>query len=228
MKPAAPNARPDFIARVLRALERARGPVRWRREDPVTCLVGTILAQATNDVLAERAYRELRRRFPTWSRVLAAPRREVERAVRCSGLARRKASAIQAFLRHLRATRGRLSLADLRPGLDADRALADLSSVKGVGVKTAAITLMFACGADLCAVDTHLARILRRLRVVPRKASPERAFRVLRPLVPAGRGIDLHLQLIRHGRTTCRSQRPRCGECPLRRLCPYPRASRGG
>src|SRR5262249_20657246 len=131
--------------------------------------------------------------------------------------------AIQAFLAHLVATRGRITLRDLRrPDLDVDGALAELTSIPGVGIKTAAITLMFGAGADLCAVDTHLVRILRRLAVLPEKAAPDRAFRILRPLVPRGQGIELHMQLIRHGRTTCRAPIPRCGECPLLRLCPYP------
>jgi endonuclease III len=227
-RPPAPNATGSFVRRVLAILEKAFGPYAWRREDPVGCLIGTILAQSTNDVLADRAYRLLRRRFPTWEAVLAAPRDEVERTIRVCGLGAQKSGAIQAFLRHLRETRGRLSLADLRrPGLDVDRALDDLCRVPGVGVKTAAIALMFGCGADLCAVDTHLVRILRRLRIAPEKAAPERAFRILRPLVPPGRGIDLHLQLIRFGRTTCRSQRPRCGGCPLARLYPWPGKAAG-
>jgi endonuclease III len=226
-RPVAPNANRRFVRDVLRALERAFGLHPFRREDPLACLIGTILAQATSDVLADRAYRVLRRRFATWAEALAAPRRDVERAIESCGLARQKAGAIQAFLRHLMKSRGRLSLADLRrPGLDIDRGLADLSSVPGVGIKTAAITLMFGCGADLCAVDTHLVRILRRLEIVPEKASPPRAFAILRPLIPTGRGIDLHLQLIRFGRTVCRAPRPRCGECPLRRRCPWPGKAR--
>jgi endonuclease-3 len=211
-----------MVRRILTAIARAAGPVRpWCREDPVACLIGTILAQATTDALADRAYRALRSRFASWARVLEAPRAAVEATLRFCGLSRQKARAIQSFLRHLRRTRGRLSLEDLRrPNLDVDEAIADLCSAHGVGVKTAAITLMFGCGSDLCAVDTHIVRILRRLQIVPEKASPDRAFRILRPLVPPGRGIELHLQLIRFGRTICRAQRPRCGECPLRRMCP--------
>lgn len=121
-------------------------------------------------------------------------------------------------------TRGRFSLADLRrPGADPDEALAELCGIEGVGVKTAAITLMFGCGADLCAVDTHLERILKRLAVVPPSASPARAFRLLRPLVPRGRGIALHLQLIRFGRAVCTARGPACPSCPLLRLCPFGR-----
>jgi endonuclease-3 len=211
------------VRRILETLARAYGPVEWELEDPVVCLVGTILAQATNDELAERAYRSLRRRFPTWTQVLEAPRAEVERAIAMSGLAAQKARAIQTFLRHLVATRGRITLADLRrPGVDVDAALAELTSIDGVGIKTAAITLMFGAGVSLCAVDTHLVRILRRLAIVPPAAAPDRAFRILRPLVADGRGIELHLQLIRFGRTTCKALAPRCASCPLRRTCPYP------
>jgi endonuclease III len=85
---------------------------------------------------------------------------------------------------------------------------------------------MFGAGVSLCAVDTHLVRILRRLALVPPTAAPDRAFRLLRPLVPPGRGIDLHLQLIHFGRTTCRALRPLCPTCPLESMCPYPEKTR--
>jgi endonuclease-3 len=136
-------------------------------------------------------------------------------------LAEQKARAIKNFLKFLKETRGTFTLDDLRrPDLDVDAALAELSSVDGIGVKTAAITLMFACNADLCAVDTHLQRILQRLQIAPPKASPDRAYRILRPLIPKGRAIELHLQLIRFGRNVCKAQRPRCDECALRKVCP--------
>lgn len=221
--PDAPNARPVYVLRILEKLHKAYGPVRpWRTEDPVTCLIGTILSQATNDVLSERAYRSLRKRFTSWAKVHAAPHRSVEEAIRMCGLARQKARAIKNFLRFLKETRGTFSLKDLRrPDLNVDAALSELSSVAGIGVKTAAITLMFACNADLCAVDTHLQRILQRLHVAPPKASPDRAYRILRPLIPTGRAIELHLQLIRFGRNVCKAQRPRCEGCALRKMCPY-------
>ncbi len=207
---------------VLDRLRTVSGPVEPRREDPIVCLIGTILSQATNDRLAERACRELRKRFPTWKKVMDAPCEEVEKAVEMCGLAKQKAAAIQSALRYIRRTRGALRLDDLkRPDLDPDRAMADLCRIEGVGVKTAAVTLMFGCGADLCAVDTHLLRILRRLEIVPPKASADRAFRILRPLVPTGKAVELHLQLIRFGRTTCRAVRPKCGSCPLLGICPW-------
>lgn len=221
--PDAPNATPAFLRRMLLKLHRRYGPVRpWRTEDPVTCLIGTILAQATNDVLAERAYRSLRKRFPSWAKVHAAPQHEVEDAIRMCGLAAQKARAIKNVLRFLNETRGAFSLRDLRaPGLDIEAALRELSGIDGVGIKTAAITLMFGCHADLCAVDTHLQRILQRLQVAPPKASPERVYRIVRPLIPKGRAIELHMQLIRFGRNVCKAQRPQCQGCALRTMCGY-------
>jgi endonuclease-3 len=72
-------------------------------------------------------------------------------------------------------------------------------------------------------VRTHVHRIVRRLGLVPGAASAERAHALLEPAVPAGRALDLHLNLIRLGREVCRPRTPRCGRCPLRRRCRWAR-----
>jgi endonuclease-3 len=90
-------------------------------------------------------------------------------------------------------------------------------------VKTIAVMLLFACGRDCFAVDTHVHRIVRRLGLVPQKATAEKTFELMRPLVPEGKALSFHVNLLRLGRTRCRPREPQCPDCPLRRLCHYAR-----
>jgi endonuclease-3 len=93
-------------------------------------------------------------------------------------------------------------------------------------VKTIAVMLLFACGRDCFAVDTHVRRTVRRLGLVPEKANAEKIFHLMRPLVPEGKALSLHVNLLKLGRSLCRPTDPACPECPLRRLCNYPKAAR--
>jgi endonuclease-3 len=72
-------------------------------------------------------------------------------------------------------------------------------------------------------VDTHVYRVSSRLGLIRSKASFEEAHRQLLDLVgdDAAAVYEVHVNMLRHGRRLCHSQRPLCGECPLLRLCPY-------
>ena len=95
-----------------------------------------------------------------------------------------------------------------------------LTSLPGIGPKTAAVVLSFALGRDAIPVDTHVHRITRRLGMVPPTASAERADRLLHELVPDGLRTPMHVGFIRLGREICKAPTPRCRACPLRDLCP--------
>jgi len=92
-----------------------------------------------------------------------------------------------------------------------------------VGPKTAACVLTFAMGRAAFPVDTHVHRVATRLGWLPAKTTADKAHRLLGPMVPSDIRYDLHVALITHGRTVCRAQRPRCGECVLNDLCAYGR-----
>lgn len=188
--------------------------------DPLDALIGTILSQSTNDANSGRAYDSLRLRFPTWEDALEAGPGEIERAIRSGGLARQKSTRLHAILRQIKEERGTLSLDDLCTWSD-DEAFSWLGRFKGVGPKTVAIVLLFACGRDLCPVDTHVHRIVRRLGLVRQKASAGAAFETLRPHIPRGKGASLHLNLVRFGRTRCTARSPACRSCPLNGECLY-------
>ena len=104
--------------------------------------------------------------------------------------------------------------------LSDDEARAYLTSLPGVGPKTAAVVLSFALGRDTIPVDTHVHRVSSRLGLVPPKTTAENADRLLHDLVPDGLRTPLHVALIRLGRETCKAGVPRCRQCPLLDLCP--------
>src|SRR5262249_37129402 len=192
---------------------------RPRGADPLNELILTVLSQHTSDVNADRAFASLRVAYPMWAAVVAAPEAAVADAIRSGGLANTKAPRIQAILREVRDREGAYDLARLRGMTDAD-ARAYLTSLPGIGPKTAAVVLSFALGRDAIPVDTHVHRVARRLGLVPATASAERADRLLHDLVPDGLRTRLHVGLIRLGREICKAPTPRCRDCPLLDVCP--------
>ena len=218
--PEAPNADRRRVRTILRRLQARFGElVPPRSVDPLDELVLTVLSQHTSDLNAERAFRELRSAYPTWHDVVAAPAEQVADTIRSGGLANTKAPRIQMILRELHEREGAFDLSALRAMTDAE-ARTYLTSLPGIGPKTAAVVLSFALGRDALPVDTHVHRTSRRLGLVPLRVSAERADRLLHDLVPDGLRTPLHVALIRLGREICKAPVPRCRSCPLRDLCP--------
>lgn len=216
------SAKGRRVRAVALKLERSWGAPKRKRRNPLDTLISGILSQNTNDNNRDRAYASLRERFPTWDDVLRADSRAIARAIRVAGLANQRARRIKAVLRWVRSSYGELrldSICDMSPVEATDR----LTALKGVGVKTARVVLLFACGMDLFPVDTHILRVSKRLGFLPARCSSERAHRIMGGLVPRGKAHSLHLNLIRLGRTVCKPGRPRCGTCPIARWCDYPR-----
>ena len=214
------TATPRRVRAILARLEKRWGVLAPpRRVDPLDELILTVLSQHTSDLNAERAFAQLRAVYPTWSEVMAAPTRAVADAIRSGGLAETKAPRIQSILRAVDDREGRLDLSRLRDVSDGD-ARAYLTSLPGVGPKTAAVVLSFALGRDAIPVDTHVHRVSKRLGLIPANASAEKADRLLHDLVPDGLRTPLHVALIRLGREICRAPTPLCRQCPLKDLCP--------
>jgi endonuclease-3 len=190
-----------------------------RRSDPLEELVLTVLSQHTSDLNADRAFTSLRTAFPTWDDVVRARPEAVADAIRSGGLANTKSPRIQAILREVREREGRFDLSRLRRMSDAE-ATDYLSSLQGVGPKTAAVVLAFSLGRDAIPVDTHVHRVAGRLGWIEARTSAAKAHRTLAELVPSEIRVPLHVGLIRLGREICKAGRPRCEECPLFDVCP--------
>ena len=209
-------------AQVAEILETALGiPQRDQPLPPLDVLMLTLLSQNTNDRNRDRAYQRLRERFPIWSEVLQADVRDIAAAIRPAGLSNQKSQRMQAILRWIEARAGQLTL-DWICGRDPQEMMTTFCQLKGIGVKTMAVVLLFACGVDIFPVDTHVHRLCKRLGLVPPETkSAEKTFALMQANVPPGKAFSLHLNLIRHGRTTCKARQPLCAQCPLTSLCAY-------
>jgi endonuclease-3 len=205
---------------VARRLAREYGKRRWvADEEPLDSLIGTILSQNTSDVNSGRAFESLKRRFQTWERVLHATPRRIAGAIRQGGLAGIKSRRIKAILSDIKKSHGRLDLGFLKE-FPAGEGYDYLLSFKGVGPKTAACVLLFACRKPVFPVDTHILRIGKRLGWARPRESAEAFQERIRGRIPRGWVYSLHINMIAHGRSVCRPRRPKCVECVLVKLCP--------
>ena len=206
--------------RVTPVIDRLRAeygrPTGHRRLPALEELVLTILSQNTSDVNRDRAYARMRERFPTWEKVRDAPEADLVDALRPGGLANSKAPRIQAVLRSL----DRLDL-DWLSDREPEDAIAWLTRLPGVGLKTASCVLLFSFAVPVMPVDTHVHRVATRLGLIPAGTNAVRAHAILTELTPAARMLEAHLLLIQHGRRTCLARRPRCHDCVVLDLCPY-------
>lgn len=216
------------LSRITDLLEGEFGRPR-RQSDPdlVGSLVQTILSQNTTDVNSGRAYLELKERMPTWGEVRRANVRSIEAAIRGGGLARTKARRIKDILAEIERETGEIDLAFLR-SMDTDAVVGYLRRFRGVGSKTAACVALFDLGREIMPVDTHIHRVVGRLGIVGRPRDREATFRAFAGIVPEGRSLSLHVNLIRLGRAYCRPVRPLCGTCPVRSRCAHGRGARAG
>lgn len=195
--------------------EPRRGP-----GDPVSVLVSTILSQNTNGTLRDRALNQLRDRFPTWEEARDAPVDEIAEAIRVGGLSRQKSARIKRALQRITEEQNGLSL-DFLQAMEVEEAKQWLTSIKGIGPKTAAIVLLFALGMPAFPVDTHVHRVSRRVGLIGQKTSREKAHTDLEGILSDELYYPFHINLIRHGREVCTARNPKCEICVVNDMCDY-------
>ena len=244
-------SRPDLVEDVLEGVQSRYGIPRWERVlDPTSELVLTILSQNSADLNAEKAFDALRRAYPgedtgsdgrgapidnrpgwggegwerlpapDWMAVEMAPIDELVDVIRPGGLANQKAPRIQASLARLRQTNGDHSLeflGEMEPLAARDW----LTSIDGIGIKTASVVLMMSFGMPLMPVDRHVDRVSKRIGLMPSKVTAEEAHDRYLALLELEQCYPMHVGLIQHGRKQCHARVPDCDTCPIAPRCRF-------
>ena len=188
-------------------------PVWESSNAPLDELIGTILSQHTSDLNSDRAFKALKNTFKTWEDVRDASVEQLIETIRAGGLAVIKAQRIQAVLRALTDDAGRVILSDL--------SVQFLTSLPGVGRKTAACVLLFGAHLPAIPVDTHVYRVAQRVGLVAPGATPEATTDALEAALDPSAYYAFHVNVIRLGREICKAPRPRCEVCPLAERCRF-------
>jgi endonuclease-3 len=178
-------------------------------ESPLQLLVATILSAQTTDELVNKVTPVLFERYPTAEALAEARQEDVEEVIRTTGFFRMKARAVREMAQDVVA----------RFGGEVPARMEDLVTLRGVGRKTANVVLGVAFGVPGFAVDTHVTRLTRLLRLTA-ATDPVEIEKDICGMVPEDQWTDLSLRLIMHGRKVCIARAPRCPQCLLNDICP--------
>jgi endonuclease III len=216
----------DVERRLAKAFAQKLPPASERR-DVVHELVHAVLSQNTSRRNYNLAYARLIEAFPSMEELGAARVTAIERAIRPGGLSKQKSSSIKAILHTIHEERGDYSLEFVR-GMTVPKAREYLTSLPGVGPKTASVVLMFADGRRVLPVDTHVLRTSKRIGLIDEKTTAEQAQQQLEGLIPPAKRPGMHLDLVHLGREICHARGPRHEVCPVNMLCDFYQKGRSG
>ena len=178
-------------------------------ETPFQLIVATVLSAQTTDVRVNMVTPSVFRRYPTAADLAAADPAELEELIHSTGFFRSKARSLMGLGREL----------DQRFGGQVPQALEDLVTLPGVGRKTGNVIRSVAFGLPGLAVDTHVTRLTRLLRLTESE-DPVRIESDVCKLLPPPTWGAFGLQTILHGRRICVARRPKCADCALNDFCP--------
>jgi len=216
--PGSPAEEKKRTAEILAALSRAypQAGVHLAFRNAFQLLAATILSAQCTDERVNQVTPALFARFPDAARLAEAGQEELEELVRSTGFYRNKARSLLGMTRALVE----------RFGARVPATLEELITIPGVGRKTANVLLGACFGQPAIVVDTHLKRVTARLGLAFEQ-DPDRIEQELRALVPEAVQTRFSWVVGEHGRRVCAARKPRCPECPVRTLCPFPGKTSG-
>ena len=191
--------------------------------DPMEVFLSTILSQRTNYHNQRKAYRALFKEFGSFDDIRQGHPDAIERCIKPVTFAERKAPVIKDALEFIHAHHGQLTL-DFLSQMPVDDAMAWLTQIKGVGLKTASCVLIFSpLKMPVLPVDTHVQRTSRRWGLFDKKTSAIKAHDLLNAALPKEVDVlyNFHMNAFNHGRKICTYYSPKCGVCDLADSCDW-------
>ena len=181
-------------------------------DSPLQLLIATVLSAQCTDERVNSVTPELFARYPEAADYAAAQRSDLESILRPLGFQRAKAGHLLGI--------GEKLVVDFQG--EVPRTVKELTSLPGVGRKTALVVLGNAFGIPGLTVDTHFSRLMQRLGLTGEK-TPVKIERDIAQLVPEEEWTMFSHRVIFHGRQVCHARTPECDACVLRDMCPAAR-----
>ena len=181
------------------------------------CLVSIILSAQTTDKSVNKVTPALFKHFPDFESLGKASIEEIENDIKTLGLYHNKAKSINAL--------GKVMASEYNSVIPRDKKT--LTSLPGVGIKTAGVFLLERRGEQVIPVDTHVRRIAIRLGFAGENDEFSAIERKLEKAFPYEEHSFVHHSFINFGRTKCSAQRPACDGCPLAVYCKYNSSTKG-
>lgn len=180
-----------------------------RSRTPFQYLVSVMLSAQATDVSVNQVTPTLFKDFPDPAAFAKASEAEIQADIRSIGLYRNKAKHIKAASQQL--------LTEFNGVVP--KTHHELMSLPGVGRKTADVVLADAFHIPAFAVDTHVTRVTKRLKIVPESANTLKIEQIVTSKLPQELWITAHHRMIYFGRYHCTARQPKCDVCPLLEMC---------
>lgn len=171
--------------------------------------VAVVLSAQTTDASVNRITPALFEKYPDAASLAAGELKDIEQCIASLGLYHNKAKAIKGMAQGMTE----------RFGGEVPDTMEDLVSLPGVGRKCANVILSECYGVPALAVDTHVSRVSKRLKLAKPDDSVLEIEKKLRRKIPKERWIRTHHQMIFFGRYLCHARSPECGRCPFTAEC---------
>lgn len=179
--------------------------------NPFECICAVMLSAQTTDEAVNRVTPRLFLVFPTPQAMAEAEIKDVEDIIKSIGLYHNKAANLVAM--------SKILVEKYDGSIPGNKE--ELVALPGVGIKTANVVGAECFHIPAIAVDTHVARVAKRLGYAKENDNPERVEAILEKRFPTDMHIRLHHRLIHFGRFICHARNPECHRCPFTEVCSY-------